>query len=480
VPPPRNAGGDIVAVALRGSPGAKAGRAPQGDGPSFFEVKAILDLIARHKAGEPCGMFSVCSAHPLVIEAALRHVKQSGAPFALIEATSNQVNQDGGYTGMRPAEFRDFVHRIGARVGIPAARIVLGGDHLGPNAWQALAAEDAMARAEVLIADYVAAGFRKIHLDCSMPCDDDVELSDATIAARAARLCAVAERAWKARSRASSTRYAAAGGEPPVYVIGTEVPSPGGAAETLVTLAITTPAAATTTIATHRTTFAAASLAAAWPRVIAAVVQPGVEFDHRKVVGYVPEKARALSRMIETQDGIVFEAHSTDYQTASALAALVRDHFAILKVGPGLTFALREALWALEAIEREWIEPARRSSLRQVAIARMKAAPRHWAKYYHGRGAALDFELQYSLSDRIRYYWPEPEIARAQETMFRNLAENPPPAALISQYLPIAHAALKDGLIDGGPAELVMAHVWAVLDGYHAAVTPPQKLGRAG
>jgi D-tagatose-1,6-bisphosphate aldolase subunit GatZ/KbaZ len=424
-------------------------------------VKAILDLIARHKAGEPWGMFSVCSAHPLVIEAALRHAKRSGAPFALIEATSNQVNQDGGYTGMRPAEFRDFVHRIGARVGIPAARIVLGGDHLGPNAWQTLPAEAAMARAEVLIADYVAAGFRKIHLDCSMPCADDIELSDATIAARAARLCAVAEHA-----------HANAGGEPPVYVIGTEVPTPGGAAETLDTLTVTTPAAAGATIAIHRTTFAAASLAAAWPRVIAAVVQPGVEFDHRKVVGYVPEKARALSRMIEAYDGMVFEAHSTDYQAASALAALVRDHFAILKVGPGLTFALREALWALEAIEREWIEPARRSSLRQVAITRMKAAPRHWAKYYRGRGAEFEFELQYSLSDRIRYYWPEPEIARAQDTMFRNLAENPPPAALISQYLPIAHAALKDGLIDGSPAELVMAHIRAVLDGYHAAVTP--------
>ncbi len=196
-----------------------------------------------------------------------------------------------------------------------------------------------------------------------------------------------------------------------------------------------------------------------------------------------PEKARALSRMIEGCDGLIFEAHSTDYQTPSALAALVRDHFAILKVGPGLTFALREALWALDAIEREWIEPALASGFRNVAIARMKAEPRHWAKYYHARGAALDYDLQYSLSDRIRYYWPDPEIARAQDAMFRNLTQNPPPPALISQYLPIAHAAVRDGLIGGGPAELAMAHVWAVLDGYHAAAWPARrhvmtKLGR--
>ena len=60
--------------------------------------------------------------------------------------------------------------------------------------------------------------------------------------------------------------------------------------------------------------------------------------------------------MIEQYDRLIFEAHSTDYQTPAALAALVRDHFAILKVGPALTFALREALWALDCIEREWID----------------------------------------------------------------------------------------------------------------------------
>jgi D-tagatose-1,6-bisphosphate aldolase subunit GatZ/KbaZ len=425
-------------------------------------MKAIIDLIARHKAGEPCGIFSVCSAHPLVIEATFRHALRSGVPFALVEATSNQVNQDGGYTGMTPARFRDFVHGIADRVGLARGRILLGGDHLGPNAWQGLSADEAMARADVLIADYVGAGFRKIHLDCSMSCaGDPVPLSDEIVARRAARLCAVAERA-----------HARAGGEPPVYVIGTEVPVPGGAAEDLGTLAVTTPAAARATIDTHRAIFAEAGLTDAWPRVIALVVQPGVEFDHRMVVDYAPAKARALSRMIEGDDHLVFEAHSTDYQTRSSLAALVKDHFAILKVGPGLTFALREALWALDAIEREWIEPGLVSGFRNTAIARMKADPRHWAKYYHARGAALDYDLQYSLSDRIRYYWPDPEIARAQEKMFRNLADDPPPGALISQYLPAPYAAVRDGLIGASPAELAMAHVWSVLDDYHAAVSP--------
>jgi len=428
-------------------------------------MKAILDLIARHKSGEPCGLYSVCSAHPLVIEATFFHAKRAGAPFALVEATSNQVNQDGGYTGMKPADFRDFVFRIADRAGFARDRILLGGDHLGPNAWQAMPAEAAMARAEVLIADYVAAGFRKIHLDCSMSCaDDPTPLPDETVARRAARLCAVAERSH------AQAGYAQAGGERPVYVIGTEVPVPGGAAEELGTLAVTTPDAARATIDVHRTVFGGAGLADAWPRVIAVVVQPGVEFDHRKVVPYVPANARALSGMIEDYDSLIFEAHSTDYQTPAALAALVRDHFAILKVGPGVTFALREALWGLDAIEREWMRD-RASGFRDIVMARMRTEPRHWAKYYHARGADLDYDLQYSLSDRIRYYWPDPEISRALETMFANLAHSPPPPALVSQYLPIAHAAVRDGLIGGSPAELAMAHVWAVLDGYHRAVS---------
>lgn len=66
---------------------------------------------------------------------------------------------------------------------------------------------------------------------------------------------------------------------------------------------------------------------------------------------YHREEAQTLSRFIEAQPGLVYEAHSTDYQSREALRALVEDHFAILKVGPALTFAFREAVFALAAIE---------------------------------------------------------------------------------------------------------------------------------
>jgi len=422
-------------------------------------MHALLDLIARHRQGHALGVTSICSAHPLVVEAGLRHAQHSGQALVLFEATCNQVNQDGGYTGMRPADFVAFVHAIADRVGVARACVALGGDHLGPNPWTALDADAAMDKAETMVAAYVAAGFRKIHLDCSMACRGDPEpLPEAEIVRRAVRLCRAAESAW-----------AQAGGEAPVYVIGTEVPVPGGATESIEGLALTTPQAALATIDAHRSAFAEAGLDAAWERVIASVVQPGVEFDHHAVVDYDSGKARALSQALDAVPGMVFEAHSTDYQTRAALDALVRDHFAILKVGPGLTFALREALWALDAIEREWIDAAQRADLREITVRRMQAAPGHWQRYYHAQGRALAIDLQYSLSDRIRYYWPDAQIEQACTRLFDNLRADPPPLPLIGQYLPHALHAIRAGTATRDPQALVMAHISAVLDDYHHA-----------
>jgi D-tagatose-1,6-bisphosphate aldolase subunit GatZ/KbaZ len=428
-------------------------------------MHVLLDLVARHKRGHAAGVTSICSAHPIVIEASLRHAQRSGQAFVLFEATCNQVNQEGGYTGMTPPDFVDFVHAIADRVGYDRARIALGGDHLGPNPWTSLDAPAAMDKAEAMVAAYVEAGFRKIHLDCSMACKGDPEpLPEAEIVRRAVRLCQAAEAA-----------HARVGGEAPVYVIGTEVPVPGGATEAIEGLAVTTAQAALGTIEAHRQAFAAAGLEAAWQRVIASVVQPGVEFDHHSVVDYQPARARELSDAITRVPGMVFEAHSTDYQTRAALRALVRDHFAILKVGPGLTYALREALWALDTIEREWIEDdAQHARLREVALARMREQPGHWRRYYHGEGHALAVDLQYSLSDRIRYYWPDPAIEQARERLFENLRADPPPMSLISQYLPRALSALRAGEATSDPLSLTLAHVRATLDDYQHACDEPE------
>lgn len=427
-------------------------------------MKALVQLLQRHKAGSGEGIYSVCSSHPLVIEAALHEAHRS-AQWVLIEATSNQVNQFGGYSGMTPAQFRAYVTDIAARASLPQERLLLGGDHLGPNAWRAETAAVAMERSERLIADYVAAGFRKIHLDCSMSCAGDPGvLKDAVVAARAARLCRVAEQAWHD-----------SGGEAPVYVIGTEVPVPGGAAEELGTLAVTTPAAVKATLEIHRRGFLAQGLEAAWERVVALVVQPGVEFDNHKVIDYHPARARELSRCIESEPGLLYEAHSTDYQTPAALAALVRDHFAILKVGPGASFALREALWALSEIRGE-LGGEQRESLKAVVLGAMRREPKYWKSYYTDPHSEV-LDLQYSLSDRIRYYWNFPEVQQATTALLQELARRPIPRGLLSQYLPAQYAAVREGWLPSEPRALLREAVAVVLRAYASACAPGAAAG---
>jgi D-tagatose-1,6-bisphosphate aldolase subunit GatZ/KbaZ len=422
-------------------------------------MRVMLERLRTHKAGAAVGIYSLCSAHPTVLEAAMREARARGEAV-LIEATANQVNQFGGYTGMKPAGFRTFVEAIAARASLPKDRVLLGGDHLGPTCWRAESAAVAMARSAEMIRDYVAAGFRKLHLDCSMPCaGDPAALPDATVAARAADLCAAAEAAWRD-----------IGDEAPVYVVGTEVPAPGGAAEDLEHLAVTTPQAVDATLETHRAAFAARGLDAAWRRVVALVVQPGVEFDHHKVIDYVPAKARALALRIEREAGLVYEAHSTDYQTPAALRALVQDHFAILKVGPAATFALREMLWALSDVALE-MDVMGDASLKEVMLGTMRSDPRYWQAYYVDP-ARQSFDLQYSRSDRIRYYWNGPQVTDVCARLLGALTRAGMPLTLLSQYLPVQYAAIREGRLHNDPHDIVLDGVAQVLRGYSDACSP--------
>jgi D-tagatose-1,6-bisphosphate aldolase subunit GatZ/KbaZ len=406
-------------------------------------AEVLRDRLRRHRAGEPVGITSVCSAHPLVIEAAARQA-ESDAGLLLVEATSNQVDQYGGYTGLRPADFAALVYRIVDEVGLPRTRVVLGGDHLGPNRWRDLGAAEAMDRAETLVTEYVRAGFTKVHLDCSMVCAGDPDpLPGPLVAVRAARLAHAAHTLNKDLA----------------YVIGTEVPVPGGARETIDALTPTTPDAARATIAEHQATFGPL-----WHQVIALVVQPGVEFDHVRVVDYVPAKARELSQVITEYPGLVFEAHSTDYQTRIALAELVQDHWAVLKVGPGLTFALREALFALAAIEDELVTD--RSDLVDTIDSAMLADPTWWAGYHDGNPDQQRLARHYSYSDRSRYYWPDPAVSAAVEKLFHNLDTTGIPLPMLSQHLPDQYRRVRAGELADNAHALAVDHVRDVLRDY--------------
>ena len=113
-------------------------------------LKKIVEL---QKQGKNVGIYSVCSANGYVIEAAFKRGLSDGS-CVLIESTANQCDQNGGYTGMTPADFKKFVLEIADRNGFDRNRIFLGGDHLGPLTFAYKDEAEAMADSEELIRHY--------------------------------------------------------------------------------------------------------------------------------------------------------------------------------------------------------------------------------------------------------------------------------------------------------------------------------------
>jgi len=413
----------------------------------------LRGVVTRNRAGDAVAIPSVCSAHPEVLRASLMAAAARGVPL-VIEATSNQVNQDGGYTGMRPADFIAFVRGIAAEEAVDPALIVFGGDHLGPQVWRKGRAESAMQKAEAMIAAYVQAGFTKIHLDCSEGCaGEPPQLGDDLAAGRAARLAAVA---LKAAPDPAAL----------IFVIGTEVPPPGGArADDHGDILPTTPQSAAATLAAHAAAFRAQGLEGALTQVAGLVVQPGVEFSPMAVHHLPMDRDPGLAAVLADWPGLCLEAHSTDYQHPAAYHRLAELGFAFQKVGPALTFAYRQAIYALDALGREagWLDGP---SIAEVMERLMLAEPGYWQGHYRGDSGDLRVERHFGLADRIRYYWPQPEAQAAVARLRAGFAGRSLPEPMLWQLFPAGVIASAAGMGRPMAEALVLANIEAALAPY--------------
>ena len=318
-------------------------------GNDHFHAEEVIhqQFLLRHCAAS---FFIPCYGVEYFSVAAYTHEQP-----VLIEATANQVNQYGGYTGMRPADYYRWVRTRAEELGADPDLVILAGDHLGPLTFADLPEEQAMQKAKELVYEYARAGFTKIHLDTSMKVADDPAgpLATGTVARRGKELYDVAMKAYRELLKEVPDAPR------PVFVIGSEVPIPGGAQEAEDTLAVTKPEDFADTVETYLTFFGDAM-----EDVIAVVVQPGVEFGDDQIFLYDHDKAAALTAKLKDYPGLVFEGHSTDYQSRECLRQMVEDGVGILKVGPALTYAMREAIFALSMIEKELLpEDAVRNKL---------------------------------------------------------------------------------------------------------------------
>ena len=425
---------------------------------------ALSKIVEIQKSGKAVGIYSACSANSFVIEAVLKKGLEDNS-CVLIESTANQCDQFGGYTGMKPLDFKNYVYSIADKLGFDKNKIFLGGDHLGPLTWTNLNEEEAMKNSEVLIDAYVSAGFSKIHVDTSMKVKDDdpnTRLSDETIARRGVHLVKVAENAYKKLLETNPNAVE------PIYIVGSEVPIPGGSQAAIdegvqVTKVIDFKA----TMNTFKETFKKEGIEDVWDRVLGIVVQPGVEEKDSGCTEYDRSKALELSNAIKQVPDLVFEGHSTDYQTKIKLREMVEDGVAILKVGPGLTFAAREGLYALSFIEDEVckVNGNTPSNFREVLDNEMLKNNSHWIKHYHGTQEEIALKRKYSFSDRSRYYYATEPVKKAIDTLLNNLKDGCP-LNLLSQFMPIQYTKVREGTLKNDPKELVLDRIGNTIDEY--------------
>lgn len=422
----------------------------------------LLKMIELQKSGEAVGIYSACTANEFVLRACIKRAIETNS-YCLIEATANQVDQYGGYTGMKPIDFKEFVIRLAKEEGLDTNRIILGGDHLGPLTFAHLNEEQAMAEAKTLVHDYVKAGFSKIHIDTSMKVNDDdpnTRLSDQIISKRGAFLAHVAEDAYKELLKEDKDALH------PVYIIGSEVPIPGGSQDAKDSgVEVTKPEDFKTTYNAFKDAFEKEGIKEAFDYCIAVVVQPGVEEKDSGCTEYDRNLASSLMKSIKEYPNIVFEGHSTDYQTKIKLRELVEDGVGILKVGPGLTFAYREALFALSYIEKECIDEKLQSHFMEVLDEEMIKEPKYYKKHYHGSEKEISIKRKYSFSDRCRYYLPKKEVNDAINVLINNF-KGGVPLNLLSQFLPRQYTKVREGVIKNNPVDIILDHIIDTINDY--------------
>lgn len=423
----------------------------------------LKQLVTKQKNNQAVGIYSACSANRYVIEAVIKRGKQDNS-CVLIESTANQSDQFGGYTGMKPIDFKNFVLEIAKKYDFDEKKLFLGGDHLGPLTWTSLNEEEAMKNATDLVYSYVRGGFTKIHIDTSMKVADDdpnTRLSDEVIAKRGAYLASVAENAYQELLKEDPEAIR------PVYIVGSEVPIPGGIQGDGDGMAVTRVEDFEATYNVFEKAFKEAGLDDAWNQVIAVVVQPGIEEKDAGCTEYDREKAKDLMAAIKKYPNIIFEGHSSDYQTKYKLKELIEDGVGILKVGPGLTFMAREALFALTRIEQELYADTdvKQSNFIEVLDKVMLENPGKWDKYYTGTPSEIKIKRKYSFSDRSRYYMQYDEIEASIATLVNNL-KGGVPLNLLSQYMPVQYTKVREGVLDNDPEELIRDRVINNLDEY--------------
>ncbi|MEA4839783.1 MAG: class II D-tagatose-bisphosphate aldolase, non-catalytic subunit [Bacteroidales bacterium] len=369
------------------------------------KVENILQQIAvlEEKTGVKRTLLAVCPNSTSVIKAAFRAAKRNNAPI-MFAATLNQIDGDGGYTGLNQSEFVKMLCNEAESVNYQGPYVVAI-DHGGPwlkdiqsiEKWDT---ERAMSGVKKSYEDAISAGYDLIHVDPTV----DIFLSKGQIidikivAARTVELIVHAETFRRAHHIASIS-----------YEVGTEEVHGGLADESVFDIFISE----------LKKGLDKAGLNEVWPCFIVGKVGTDLHtttFD-KEVACKLTTKVRKFGSYIKGHytDGV---SNPQDYPLCGMGAA---------NVGPEFTISEYEALIELEQIEKEYNlknEIAQLSNIK-TTLWKLVIESNRWRKWLHeGEKDFQDLSEErksWIIKTCCRYIWQNPEALVARYRLYDNL-----------------------------------------------------------
>lgn len=359
----------------------------------------------KARTGVPRTLFAACPNSMAVIKASFRAAKRNNAPI-YFATTLNQVDCDGGYTGMTQQEFTRILAREAEAVNYTGPYIVAI-DHGGPwlkdkqsiERWDTERAMDGVKKSYEAA---ILAGYDLIHVDPTvdifLPKGEIINIH--TVAKRTVELIKHAEDFRKARNIA-----------PISYEVGTEEVHGGLADETTFDTFLTD----------LKKGLADAGMPEIWPIFIVGKV--GTDLH---TATFDPEVAKTLTAKVRPY-GSYIKGHYTDGVTNPEEYPL--SGMGAANVGPEFTMSEYEALAELEQVEKRFFaegKVAQCSNITEVLWQAVYESGR-WKKWLHGEEVGKDLkevaaERQlWLVQTGCRYIWQKPEALVARQMLYGNL-----------------------------------------------------------
>jgi D-tagatose-1,6-bisphosphate aldolase subunit GatZ/KbaZ len=371
-----------------------------------FILKRINQL--KNETGVPRTIFAACPNSAAVIRASLRSAKRNNAPIKFA-ATLNQVDLDGGYTGLTQQQFVRTIRQEAEAINFNGP-VIIAIDHGGPwlkdlHAREKWSYEQTMDAVKKSFEAAITAGYDLIHVDPTI----DITLRKGEIinidivAARTVELIVHCE------------KFRRAGKYPKIaYEVGTEEVH-GGLAD----LSVFTRFLDLLKIGLQNN-----NISDVWPCFVVGKVGTDLHtttFDN--------EVARQLTEIVSAY-GSVIKGHYSDNVTNPEAYPL--SGMGAANVGPEFTEREYEGLMELCSLENELHKQgkvARLSGLKEALWNAVITSGR-WKKWLWPGEKPNDFyanskdRQDWLIKTGCRYIWENPEVITARTRLYRNLEYN--------------------------------------------------------